>query len=296
MKQFWKVYFYLLRGYYPFFKQCPEEFHPYFIKKNFKLKNGYPLNLDNPKTLNEKIWWLLLNEDLSVKSRLTDKIEAKEWAKNIIGEEHISKTYEIWNTPEDINFDALPEAFVLKASHGCRMNIIVQNKTEFIKNFKEKAINCMTKWLQTNYYNYNAEVQYKSIKPRILAEEYTVQTVDKRRTDYQIHCFNGEPIYIEHNWYKDGICNPFLYNTDCSQANFCFSYKYQKIEIEHTEHINEMLDMARKLSKDFKYVRVDFRDCKDRVIFGEMTFSPFSGFIKINPKEYDLKLGEKIIL
>ena len=296
MKQFWEIYFYLLRGNYPFFKQCPEEFHQYFIKKNFKLKNGYSLNLDTPKTFNEKIWWLLLNEDLSVKAKLTDKIEVKEWAKNIIEEEHISKTYQTAENADDINFDLLPDKFVLKASHGCRMNIIVQNKTEFLKKFREKAITCMGNWLNTNYYDYNAELQYKSIKPRILAEEYTVQTVDRRRTDYQIHCFNSEPVYIEHNWFKDGVCHPFLYNLDYSQTDFCFSYKYRKIPIEHNEHIEEMLDMARKLSKGFKYVRVDFRDCKDRVIFGEMTFSPFSGFIQFNPKEYDLKMGEKLIL
>lgn len=296
MKLFWDLYFYFFRGCYPFYKHCPEKYHREYKEKEFEIRNGSKPDFKNPKTLSEKIWWLLENEKPSEKSLLTDKAEAKKYAKSIIGEEYITKTYGVWDKVEDIDWNLLPEKFVLKATHGCRMNIIVSNKKTFLEKYSEKAIICLKKWLETNYYYYHGEIQYKSIKPRVLAEELTESNDKRIRTDYQIHCFNGEPLYIEHNFFEKGICYCLFYDLNLEQQEFYIGPEPRKPQIKKPEKFEEMIDMARKLSDGFKYVRVDFRDCQNGIVFGEMTFSPMACILNFEPKEYNLKLGEKIII
>lgn len=296
MKAYWDLYFYFFRGCYPFYLHCPEKYHDEYRAKEFEIRNGYKPDFENPKTLSEKIWWLLKNEKIAEKTRLADKAEAKEWAKQLIGEEHITKTFGVWERVEDIDFNSLPEKFVIKATHGCRMNITVTNKKVFLENYLEKTKKCADKWLKTNYYYYHGELQYKGIKPRILAEEYTENKDNKKRTDFQIHCFNGEPLYIEHNHFENGTCDCLFYDTDCKKTDFYIAKEKKEIELKKPDNLELMLNMARKLSKDFKYARVDLRDCKDRIVFGEITFSPMAGVLCFTPREYNLKLGEKIIL
>lgn len=296
MTLFWTLYACIEKKRHPLLHKFVISLHNYYLNKIRKKILNYEPNLITPKTMNEKILWLIDQGDLELKTKLTDKIRVKNWVASLIGEEHIAKTYAVCESLDELDWDKLPVQFVIKASHGCRMNIFVKNKLDFSSKLIDEAKKITQSWLKINYADFCGEIQYKDIPPKILVEEFIQDKSPKYRGDYSFHCFNGEPLFIEHN--KDVEGNPvsFIYDLDGKQIDFVISRRFYKSDFVFPSNFKKMIEISRILSKNFRYVRVDLRDCKDKIIFGEMTFTPYAGCINFSNKEKDFEFGEKIIL
>ncbi len=262
------------------------------LKNWFKKYAGKTLDLENPQTLNEKIQWLKLYDSTPLKTQLTDKYLAREWVKERIGEKYLIPLLGTWDKFDEIDFDRLPAKFVLKANHGCGWNIIVKDKNTFDKAAAREKFN---KWLNTNFAFVNGlELHYKDIFPKIIAEQY-LENDNGYLYDYKVLCFNGKPHFIlvdieRHTNHKRNV-----YDLDWNIQPFS---NYPKFEtIDKPDNLDEMIFLAKTLSKDFALVRVDFYLLNDGSLkFGELTFTPASGQLWWDPPEYDLVLGQMITL
>ena len=171
------------------------KFRENIIKKQFKEALGYELNLENPKTFNEKIQWLKLYYHNPLITKCADKFKVRDYIKEKIGEEYLIPLIGVWDKVEDIDFASLPEQFVLKVNWGSGMNIIVKDKSKLdIEDTKKK----LKKWINpfSNHYYYSFEYSYKHIEPKIICEKY-IEQVDGDLFDYKLTCFNSKVIYIE---------------------------------------------------------------------------------------------------
>ncbi|HHY83210.1 MAG TPA: glycosyl transferase [Clostridiales bacterium] len=263
------------------------------LEKWYKKKTGKTLDLDHPRTFNEKMQWLKLYDSTPLKTRLADKYLVRDWIKEKIGEQYLIPLLGVWNRFEDIDFDTLPNRFVLKATHGCKMNIIVRDKDKLDK---KEAARKFHKWLNTNYaYHLGFELMYKDIKPRIIAEEYLENDGDLY--DYKVWCFHGKAKYIMFLSEREHGLKMNFYDIDWNLQPFRYNYPGTEKTIEKPNNLNEMIRLAEICAKDFIHVRVDFYRLNDGSIkFGEMTFSSLSGICRWQPEEQDLILGSLIKL
>lgn len=279
-------------------KLCmPEVFYNYFFYYYLHLKNGaFPpsLNLTYPKTFNQKIIWLKLFVRYSNAPILVDKILAKEYVKERIGQDHVIPNIAIFDSAEDIDFNALPDSFVLKANHGSGWNIICHNKDNLdIPVVKSKLNN----WLKTNYYAIGKEYQYRNIKPQILCEEYLPNTVENPLVDFKFFCFHGVPHFLQVD--LDRFSNHTRNFYDIRDDGwilmpFTTLYPIGSNKITRPDCLEEMLQIAAILSKDLIFSRIDLYVHNNRVLFGEITLHHGGGFEPFLPKEYDYYLGQFI--
>lgn len=260
-----------------------------YIKKTFKKTFNREINLKNPKTLNEKINWRMLNDRNPIYSELSDKYLVRRYVGKKIGEKYLAKLYGVWNEAEQIEFLKLPDKFVLKANHDSGSTIICKEN----KNLNQKKIIRKLKTsLARNHYYWMREWHYKNIKPVIIAEEL-LETFGEELIDYKFHCFQGEVEVIQ-------VANSThtgnnLYNDKWELQSI--KYGNENFEgVNKPKKLDEMLNLAKILSKEFSYVRVDFYNIDERIIFGEMTFTPNSGIGKFNPEKWDYHYGEKFLL
>ena len=265
-----------------------------YLKMLFPLEVGYKLNLENPQTFNEKLQWLKLNYRKRELTRMVDKYEAKGFAAELIGEEYIVKNYGVWDSFDDIDFDSLPNQFVLKTTHDQGGVVICKDKSKFDY---EKARKKLTKHLKFKHYYLTREWPYKNVKPRILAEELLIETKLGDIWDYKFYCFNGVPKIM-------------LIATDRSKGDVRFDYFDMNFNIidlqqggkrsdrifEKPENFDLMISLASKLSVGLPHVRVDFYDINGKVLFGEMTFFDSGGMARFTPIEWDYTLGNWIDL
>jgi hypothetical protein len=274
-------------------KRVPEIFYPFLLKIWYKLETGKTLDLEHPKSFNEKIQWLKLNDKNPLKTKYADKYLVKDFVKNTIGEEYVIPLLGVWDRFEDIDFDKLPEKFVLKTNNGCGTNIIVDDKSTFDKKSARKKIN---KWLKTNYaFQYGYEMQYNSIKPKIIAEEFIGK--GKAPDDYKVWCFNGKVEYIQYLTDRDTELKMAFYDTNWHKQDFVYTYKKCDFEVPKPVNLELMINLASKLSQHFEHVRVDFYILPNNQIkFGEMTFTSCSGVSKWSDEDINLKLGSMIKL
>ena len=264
-----------------------------FLEALFPLRVGYKLNLDNPKTFNEKLQWLKLYDRKPKYTQMVDKVEAKKYVANIIGEEYIIPTLAVYDRVEDIDFDALPNQFVLKCTHDSGGVVICHDKSKFDK---KVALKKLAKALKVNYYYRNREWPYKNVRPRIVAEQYITDGYEWGLRDYKFYCFKGYPkvMFIGKDRQKEPKFN--FYDMEFNKLPFMRGYPNFNEEIEKPEGWDEMVKMAGKLSKDIPQLRVDFYNVNGKIFFGELTFFPGSGMVPFNPIEWDYKLGEMISL
>ncbi len=263
-----------------------------FIKMKFYIEMGQKLDLDNPKTFNEKLQWLKLYNRKPEYTTMVDKFAVKEYVANIIGEERIIPTLGIWNSFDEIDFNSLPNQFVLKTTHGGGGGgvVICKDKNTFDK---QKAKKVLQKSLNSDiYWNYR-EWPYKDVPKRIIAEQF-MSNNDKDLEDYKIHCFNGEPkfILVCGNRYGKGAMIDDFYTPewelmDVRRPGHPRSEKASKTP----EQLGQMLELSRILSKDIPFLRTDFYIIQSRIYFGELTFFPASGMSKFEPQEWDKKFG-----
>jgi glycosyltransferase involved in cell wall biosynthesis len=260
------------------------------LKLWYKDKLGYELDLDNPITYTQKIQWMKLYDSTLLKSELSDKYRVREWVKNKIGEKYLIPLLGVWDKFDEIDFDKLPDKFVLKCNHGCGYNHIVLDKRKLnLKELKDK----FDEWMEQDFaFRYGLQLHYSNIEHKIIAEEY-VENKGNDLYDYKIWCFNGEAKYIMfmQDRYISGAKMAF-YDINWAKQEFAY-YPPTKNEIPRPKSLDLMLDLARTLSKDFYHARVDFYELNDGTVkFGEMTFTSSSGDNKWSPKVYDYKMGQ----
>ena len=266
-----------------------------YLKMMYMLELGQKLDLDNPKTFNEKLQWLKINDRKPIYTTMVDKYEVKSYVANLIGEEYLIPTLGVWDSFDDIEFDSLPNAFVLKCTHDSGGLVICKNKKDFnISEAKKKIEQC----LKFNFYWHGREWPYKDVKPRIIAEPYIVDKELTELRDYKFFCFSGRVklLKIDFNRFTNHQAN--YYSRDCKLlpvGETALPYDAKK-EIKFPSQYEKMVSLAEKLSTDIPFVRVDFYQANEKVLFGEITFYPTSGFGKWSDDNYDVLFGEWIDL
>lgn len=248
------------------------------------------LNLKNPITYNEKIQWFKLYGVTPRITKLCDKIEVRTWVKEKIGEEYLIPLLGVWDSFEEIDFDGLPERFVLKCNHGAGYNEIIYNKSEI--NEEELKLK-FDKWLSTNYaFTGGLELQYKDIHPRILAEQY-MENGEKDLYDYKFWCFGGKCKFVMFLSERNTHLCMNNYDLDWNLLPFTYGgHENSKKDIERPAKLNEMIKIAEKLAEGFPHVRVDlYLDENEQIKFGEMTFTSFSGVMRWSKPEVEYELG-----
>ena len=267
-----------------------------YLQLLFRRVMGQKLNLDNPQTFNEKLNWLKLYDRKPEYSRMVDKYEAKKYVASIIGEEYIIPTYGVWNTFDDINFELLPNQFVLKCTHDSGSVIICRDKNTFDFDNAKKRIN---KALKRNLYLLGREWVYKDIKPRIIAEKLMTEKKRESINDYKFFCFDGTPkcLFIATDRHLGDEHVKFdFYDSQFNHLDIVQLHEQSGKEIEKPLSFNEMLILSGLLSKGIPHVRIDFYEINGHPYFGEFTFYHHGGTIPFKTKEWDLILGTWINL
>ncbi|MEY8521458.1 ATP-grasp fold amidoligase family protein [Lachnospiraceae bacterium 38-10] len=266
-----------------------------FLKLVFYKNTGYRLSFKNPKTFNAKLQWLKVYNRDSILTMLVDKYEVKEYIKEKIGEEYIIPTVGIWDNANEIDFNKLPEQFVLKCTHDSGSAVFCKNREEFnIEDAKYR----LGQALSNNYFYAGREWPYKNVKPRIMAEPYMTDRNSEYLIDYKLMCFNGRvkcSFVVTDRYSEDGLKVTF-FDRNWKKMPFERHYPSDKKEIPCPAKYGQMIELAEKLSRNIIFVRVDFYEIEGKIYFGELTFSPGGGFEEFRPLEWDKKLGEWITL
>ena len=258
-----------------------------YLKLFFKAHQGKKLNLDDPKTYNEKLQWLKLFDRCEEYTMMSDKYLVRDFIKEKIGDEYLIPLLGVWDKASDIDYSKLPDQFVLKCNHDSGSVIICKDKKTFNKVIAEKKLR---KALKKQYFWKSREWNYKNIKPRIIAEKYMVDETGNDLKDYKLFCFSGEPkfIQVDAGRFVDHVRN--FYTTEYGCKND------KELVIEKPEKLAEMLNLARILSKDIIHVRVDFYISNGNIYFGELTFHHGGGVMRIEPWSYDVLWGNYLEL
>lgn len=264
-----------------------------FIKLKFRRRLKEWPDLKNPKTFNEKLQWLKLNDRKKIYSVMADKYEVKKYITQFIDDKYIVPTYGVWDKFEDIDFDKLPDKFVLKTTHDSGGVVICEDKNTFDY---DKAKDFLEDHQDENYYYRGREWAYKNIEPRIMAEKLLEFNENQEIKDYKVFCFNGKSKYILVCSDRQSDLKETFFDTDWNLAPF----KRPDLDINKDEkkpkNLEKMIEISEVLSKDMPFLRVDFYDMNNGPLIGELTFYPASGFEPFEPKEWDEKLGEMIDL
>ena len=265
-----------------------------FIGNVYKKRFGKEMNLKDPQTLSEKLQWLKLfyrHEDMPICS---DKYAIREYLSKHNLDHLCNEVIGIFDDASEICFEELPDRFVAKATHGSGWNLICKDKSKL--NWKE-SVDLMNSWLKLDLFVFGREWNYKEVKPRIVVEKF----IDHEPlNDYKFMCYNGEPLYMQLN--NDDQDKHFVDFYDLKTwERFPVTYTaYHRSDrdIEKPELFNQMMELARELSRPFPFVRVDFYSFDNQIILGEMTFFPGGGLRPFVPMElgYNEKLGEKLVL
>lgn len=267
-----------------------------YIDMLFKIKMGKKMNWRTPKTFSEKLQWLKLYDRRPEYTTMVDKYAVKDYVAGIIGNEYIIPTIGVWDKPEEIEWDKLPDQFVLKCTHDSGGLVICRDKNTLDR---QSAIEKLGKALKNNYYYQNREWPYKNVPRRIIAEKYVEPEPDKKDLpDYKFFCFNGEPKYCQViSGRNERMCIDF-FDKDWNHQPFHEPRNFPFAEIGpcRPNQIELMWDLARRLAQGKPFSRIDFYQVLDKVLFGEITFFPTSGMGGFEPEEWDLYFGELLHL
>lgn len=257
----------------------------------FYLKQGYRLRLDAPQTYNEKINWQKLYYQNPLFGICSDKYLVREFVEERGCAEALNDL--LWEgfDPERIPFDKLPKQFVIKVTHGSGFNILCRDRDRLDR---EETVVRLKKWLKTKYIRCYGESWYGKERPRVIVEKMLESGDGKPLFDYKFFCYDGEPRYVYVDTWKDGAHHINMYDVDFRlREDVSMGYPTDlSDDIRKPACYEEMLEIARKLSKGFPHVRVDLYCVKERPVFGEMTFSKGAGFDKILPYSFDVEMGE----
>lgn len=269
-----------------------------FLKKKFLRLQGYELNLEQPKSLNEKLQWLKIYDRRPIYTVFADKYAVRDYVKDNIDEEILIPLLYSTKNYKDIVPENLPnEPFILKANHDSGSFLIVRDKSKV--DWERLRTDCRW-WLSKNYYWIDREWQYKDIEPKIIVEKLLLDKNGKIPNDYKIHCINGEVEFIYVSVDREGVNKRNIYDKNWNPLPFTFANKYKDAsklrgsEILPPPSFERMIAISKEVAKLFAYVRVDFYDVDGKLYFGEITQCHGGGFDQMRPIEWDYKYGEML--
>lgn len=268
-----------------------------YLKIRFMIAMRKKLNLRKPQTFNEKLQWLKLYDRNHEYTKMVDKYEVRKYIAEKIGEEYLIPLLGVWDSPDEIDFDSLPDQFVLKCTHNSGLGMcICKDKSNLdIEKVKKE----LKKGLKQNYFITSREWPYKNVKPRIIAEKFMVTESGEEIKDFKVHNFNGTPEFVlvcDGRFSKDGLTEDF----------YDLSWNHMKIKRPNIPNksqlhlkpltLDKMIELSNILAKGIPFVRTDFYEIDGKIYFGEITFFPASGMKSFVPEEWDCKWGELIKL
>ena len=267
----------------------PQKFYlPYL----YEYHTGKKLNLRNPKEFNAKIQWYKLFYHPRLLNQLVDKYAVRSYVEEKIGALYLNELYGVYDSIAEIDFDGLPDRFVVKAVHASSYNLICKDKKQLNeKNYKKT----FRKWFSTNqYYRTGQEWAYKDVKPRLIFEKFIEDDQRDSLTDYKFYCFDGVAKFIEVHIDRDENHKRAFYDLDFKKLPFRYVSQAKSISenIEKPDKLQEMITLSEKLAENLPFVRVDFYFTEGKIIFGELTFYPSDGRKDFYPEEYNRTIGE----
>ena len=277
-------------GHWGFLKWMPDET---FVKIGYRIRMKKKLNLEDPKTYNEKLQWMKLYNHDPEYTVMADKYGVRSLVKERIGEDFLIPLLGAWEKFDDIDFDSLPNQFVLKCTHDSGGLIICRDKSKLdMKAARKKLSRC----LRQNYYGSGREWQYKNIPPRIIAEQYMVDESGTQLKDYKFFCFDGEvkAMFVASDRTTETKFD--FYDKDFNRMPVMQHYKNSDKPIDKPANYEEMIKIAEILSKGYPHVRVDLYNINGKIYFGEYTFFHFTGMERFEPDSYDDLFGSWIDL
>lgn len=264
-----------------------------FVKLEYKLKMKNDLDIANPKRYNEKLQWLKLYDHNPLYTDLVDKYEVREYVEDLIGKDYLIPVYGVYRNYDDINFDNLPNQFVLKPTHTSGDVFLCKDKSEINHTELKKDI---SQWLKKDYFDYHREWPYKNIQPRIVCEKFMIEKGSDRIKDYKFFCFDGKPelMFVASD---RGTNTKFdFYDMAFNHLDVKQHYPKSDTPMAKPKNYEKMIQLAEKLSKGFPHVRIDLYSINDTLYFGEFTFYHFSGFEHFEPDSFDFELGSSLKL
>ena len=266
----------------------------YISLQFFKRFKRFP-NLKSPKTFNEKLQWLKLNDRREVYTEMVDKYEAKEYVSRLIGEEYVIPNLGVWDSPEQIDFDTLPQSFVLKWNHDSGSVIVCKDKSRLDR---AAVVERLAKYKDHNGYWYGREWPYKNIKPKIIAEQF-LDAGDEGLIDYKFYCFGGEPRFL---YVSKGLENHETASISFLTLDWKFA-PYERTDFkpfselpQKPSRFDQMVKLAKILSEGHDFLRVDLYQVEERIYFSELTFYPCAGYMPFANPEHDLEVGQMLTL
>ncbi len=287
-------YRFLFNDKYGIYNRLPDD---EYLKRRFKAVMGKALDFDNPQTFNEKLQWLKLYNRNPKYTMMVDKYKVRDYIAETLGEKYLIPLLGVWDEPDDINFDELPNRFVLKCNHNSGLGMcICKDKTKLdIKKVKAE----LKKGLKQDYYLTGREWPYKNVPRKIIAEKFMTLSENVDLMDYKVHNFNGKPKMIlvcSQRFTEEGLHEDF-YSPEWEKLEVKRpEYPTSEIDIKAPQKLEEMLYLAEKLSKGSPFMRTDFYEIDGKLYFGEITLYPASGLSKFDPEEWDYKFGSWITL
>lgn len=257
--------------------------------------HGHFLHLRRPRTFDEKLQWYKLHYRDVRMTTMSDKYEVRGFLQARGYGGLLNELYGVFDSPGEIDLSALPEQFVLKATHGSGMNIICRDRKSLDW---EKCRGLMKRWLATNFYHVGRQWAYKNIKPRLICEKYLENEEFGELLDYKFYCFGGRPevLFVCTGRYGAGGVK---YNAYDMNWNRIYAYKGKPCSdliIEKPDTLEAMIAIAGQLCEGFPFIRVDLYSIRGKIIFGELTFYPDSGTVPFTPDEYNYFFGDLFAL
>lgn len=260
----------------------------------YRLRTGKKMDWDTPKTYNQKLQWIKLYDHRPEYTVMVDKCAAKQWVAKRIGEQYIIPTLGVWQHFDEIDFDTLPDQFVLKCTHDSGGLVIVKDKKTLDKKAAKRKLE---KCLRKNYYYFNREWAYKGVPPRIIAEKYMVDETGTDLKDYKVFTFDGQPKLIQVDFDRFTNHRRNLYTPQWQYIDAEIDYPADpKVKIAPPQKLDEMLKLAHKLSVGYPHIRVDFYSIREHIYFGELTLYHGGGLETFRPEEFGKTLGDWLIL
>ena len=263
-----------------------------YVHFHYEYFSGKKFNIKDPRDFNEKIEWYKVFYRPPILTQLADKYEVRPYVKEKIGEQYLNELYAVYDRPEEIDFDSLPNKFVIKANHTNGHNIIVEDKKKLDK---QRAVKKLNKWLGVNqYYRRGQEWAYKDIKPKLVIEKFLEQEGQSSLIDYKFYCFNGTPKFVDVHLDREDDHKQSCFDMGFNLLPFRKGSKINPLssQIIKPTNFEEMVEISKTLAHKLPFVRVDLYAINGKTIFGELTFYPSDARKHFYPTKYNRVIGD----
>lgn len=263
-------------------------------KVKYKFKNGRSLNLDDPKEFAEKLQWLKFYHYTEDYGKYADKYEVRKFVEETVGAQYLNELLGVYESVEDIDWNEMPEKFVMKCTHGSGYNLIVKDKSKLNVNSAKRKLQG---FLNSDYFKLNGEALYKNVTPRIVAEKFLDELAHDSILDYKFYCIHGQPVCIWLKTFHDGKYRSCYYDLNWEKIKGdSNTSSYLEMDIPKPSNFDEMVELATKLCQGFIFIRIDLYSIKDKIYFGEMTFFPWGGKKRLSIERFNRELGDMMVL